>query len=54
MGTKKFKKLLEIPPGVGICHQINNGVFGNKVVWYDKKNNTIYPDSVVLQTVIQQ
>ncbi|MDC3024366.1 aconitate hydratase AcnA [Alphaproteobacteria bacterium] len=45
-GQKNLENFRVIPPGVGICHQVNME-FLAKVVWYDKKNNTIYPDSLV-------
>ena len=46
MGAKKSKNFRVIPPGVGICHQVNME-FLAKVVWHNKKNNIVYPDSVV-------
>ncbi len=45
-GQKNLKNFRVIPPGVGICHQVNME-FLAKVVWHDKENNTVYPDSVV-------
>ena len=45
-GQRKLKNFRVIPPGVGICHQVNME-FLAKVVWHNKKNNFIYPDSVV-------
>ena len=37
-GQKNLKNFRVIPPGVGICHQVNME-FLAKVVWHDKKNN---------------
>ena len=45
-GQKNLKNFRVIPPGVGICHQVNME-FLAKVVWHNKENNTVYPDSVV-------
>ena len=45
-GQRNLKNFRVIPPGVGICHQVNME-FLAKVVWHNKKNNFIYPDSVV-------
>ena len=45
-GQKNLKNFRVIPPGVGICHQVNME-FLAKVVWNDKEENLIYPDSVV-------
>ena len=45
-GQKNLKNFRVIPPGIGICHQVNME-FLAKVVWYDKENNLLYPDSVV-------
>ncbi len=45
-GQKNLKNFRVIPPGVGICHQVNME-FLAKVVWHNKEDNTVYPDSVV-------
>ena len=45
-GQKNLENFRVIPPGVGICHQVNME-FLAKVVWHNKKDNTVYPDSVV-------
>ena len=45
-GQRNLKNFRVIPPGIGICHQVNME-FLAKVVWHNKKNNFIYPDSVV-------
>lgn len=44
-GQKSFKNFKVVPPGVGICHQVNLEYLG-KVVWVDD-NNVLYPDTVV-------
>jgi aconitate hydratase len=44
-GQKSFKKFRVVPPGVGICHQVNLEYLG-KVVWKDD-DNVLYPDSLV-------
>ena len=45
-GQKNLDNFRVIPPGVGICHQVNME-FLAKVVWHNEKDNTVYPDSVV-------
>tara|TARA_B100001248_G_scaffold262386_1_gene257984 strand:+ start:2573 stop:5224 length:2652 start_codon:yes stop_codon:yes gene_type:complete len=45
-GQKNLKNFRVIPPGIGICHQVNME-FLAKVVWYDKKENLLFPDSLV-------
>jgi aconitate hydratase len=44
-GQKSFKNFKVVPPGVGICHQVNLEYLG-KVVWVDD-NNVLYPDTLV-------
>jgi len=43
-GKSTFSNFQVIPPGCGICHQINLEYLA-KVVW--QKNNLLYPDTVV-------
>ena len=38
-GQKNLENFRVIPPGVGICHQVNME-FLAKVVWHNKKDNT--------------
>ena len=45
-GQKNLKNFRVIPPGIGICHQVNME-FLAKVVWYDEKENLLFPDSLV-------
>ena len=45
-GQKNLKNFRVIPPGIGICHQVNME-FLAKVAWFDKEENLVYPDSVV-------
>ena len=45
-GQENLENFRVIPPGVGICHQVNME-FLAKVVWHDKKHQVIYPDSLV-------
>ena len=45
-GQNNLKNFRVIPPGIGICHQVNME-FLAKVVWYDKKENLLFPDSLV-------
>jgi len=48
MGTKAFDNLRVVPPGTGICHQVNLEYLA-KVVWsYEHKGNWYaYPDTLV-------
>jgi len=43
-GTQAFDGFRVIPPGIGICHQVNLEYLG-KCVW--EKNGVYYPDSLV-------
>ena len=43
-GQKAFKNFRVVPPGTGICHQVNLEYLA-KVVW--TKNHLIYPDTLV-------
>src|SRR5207245_7936950 len=43
-GTQAFDGFRVIPPGIGICHQVNLEYLG-KSVW--EKNGLYYPDSLV-------
>ncbi len=48
-GTKAFKNFRVVPPGTGICHQVNLEYLA-KGVWQTQLNETqtiIYPDTVV-------
>ena len=45
-GQNNLKNFRVIPPGIGICHQVNME-FLAKVVWYDEKENLLFPDSLV-------
>lgn len=47
-GQKAFKNFRVVPPGTGICHQVNLEYLA-KTVWQKKINNDIYifPDSLV-------
>ncbi len=44
-GQNSFKNFRVVPPGVGICHQVNLEYLG-KVVWVSD-DNVLYPDTVV-------
>lgn len=44
-GQTAFKNFRVVPPGTGICHQVNLEYLA-KVVWQND-NNTIYPDTLV-------
>ncbi|VDD93736.1 unnamed protein product [Enterobius vermicularis] len=44
-GANAFKRLLIIPPGSGICHQINLEYLARLV--FADENDLVYPDSVV-------
>jgi aconitate hydratase len=45
-GQTAFDNFRVVPPGTGICHQVNCEYLA-KVVWVDEKSGTIYPDSLV-------
>ncbi len=47
-GQEAFDNFSVVPPGTGICHQVNLEYLG-KVVFVDEKNGkkTIYPDTLV-------
>ena len=48
MGTKAFDNFRVVPPGTGICHQVNLEYL-SKVVWSSKSNDEVYayPDTLV-------
>lgn len=43
---KSFRNFRVVPPGTGICHQVNLEYLA-EVVWHDADNAWIYPDTVV-------
>ncbi len=43
-GQKAFKSLKVVPPGIGICHQVNLEYFGKVVI---RDNNVLYLDTLV-------
>ncbi len=45
-GQKSFRNFRVVPPGTGICHQVNLEYLG-KVVWVDDDQNMLYPDTLV-------
>jgi len=47
-GQQAFSALRIVPPGTGICHQINLEKF-SKVIWLDKKSGKriVYPDTII-------
>lgn len=47
-GQKAFNKFSVVPPGTGICHQVNLEYLG-KAVWHEKQNEEefAYPDTLV-------
>src|SRR6201996_1769758 len=45
-GQTAFDNFRVVPPGTGICHQVNCEYLA-QVVWVDEKNNVAYPDSLV-------
>ena len=45
-GQTNLKNFRVIPPGIGICHQVNMEYLA-KVVWYNKESNLLFPDSLV-------
>ncbi|MDX7998366.1 aconitate hydratase AcnA [Xenorhabdus sp. Reich] len=47
-GQKAFNRFRVVPPGTGICHQVNLEYLG-KAVWYEKQDGKdfAYPDTLV-------
>lgn len=45
-GQKSFKNFRVVPPGIGICHQVNLEYLG-QTVFINEQDQTIYPDTVV-------
>jgi aconitate hydratase len=45
-GQGAFKNFRVVPPGTGICHQVNLEYLG-KTVFVDESTNEVYPDSLV-------
>jgi aconitate hydratase len=45
-GQTAFDNFRVVPPGTGICHQVNCEYLA-QVVWVDEKTNLAYPDSLV-------
>ena len=45
-GQKNFKNFLIVPPGGGICHQVNLEYLA-RVVFSGEEGDFLYPDSVV-------
>lgn len=47
-GQQSFQRFRVVPPGTGICHQVNLEYLG-KAIWYEKQNgrNVAYPDTLV-------
>ena len=45
-GQKAFDNFRVVPPGTGICHQVNCEYLA-QVVWIDEKKGVAYPDSLV-------
>jgi len=45
-GQTAFDNFRVVPPGTGICHQVNCEYLA-KVVWVDETSGTVYPDSLV-------
>src|SRR5579859_4604689 len=45
-GQTAFDNFRVVPPGTGICHQVNCEYLA-KVVWVDEKSGLAYPDSLV-------
>ncbi|AOM40104.1 aconitate hydratase AcnA [Xenorhabdus hominickii] len=47
-GQKAFNRFRVVPPGTGICHQVNLEYLG-KAVWYENQNGQdyAYPDTLV-------
>lgn len=45
-GQKAFENFRVVPPGMGICHQVNLEYLAS-VIFIDKKTNTIYPETII-------
>lgn len=45
-GQKAFHHFRVVPPGTGICHQVNLEYLA-QVVWMDAKTRLVYPDTLV-------
>ncbi|WP_159565884.1 aconitate hydratase AcnA [Budvicia diplopodorum] len=47
-GQKAFSRFRVVPPGTGICHQVNLEYLG-QTVWHEEKDgqNWVYPDTLV-------
>lgn len=47
-GKKAFNRFRVVPPGTGICHQVNLEYLG-KAVWYEEVDGKLYayPDTLV-------
>ncbi|MGL5784864.1 MAG: aconitate hydratase AcnA [Alphaproteobacteria bacterium] len=45
-GQQAFKNFRVVPPGTGICHQVNLEYLA-QVVWHDKETQMVYPDTLV-------
>ncbi len=45
-GQKNFDNFKVVPPGTGICHQVNLEYLG-QTIWLNKDNNLLYPDTLV-------
>lgn len=47
-GQQSFQRFRVVPPGTGICHQVNLEYLG-KAIWHEKQNgrNVAYPDTLV-------
>ena len=45
-GQKAFKNFRVVPPGMGICHQVNLEYLG-QTIFYNKEDNLLYPDTLV-------
>jgi aconitate hydratase len=45
-GSKAFKNFRVVPPGTGICHQVNLEYLA-KTIWHDEESNILYPDTLV-------
>jgi aconitate hydratase len=45
-GQKAFENFKVVPPGMGICHQVNLEYLAD-VITFDKKAKTVYPDTVI-------
>ena len=55
-GQQAFDNFRIVPPGTGICHQVNLEYL-SKVVWnekFDKDEKIFFPDTLLEQIVIQQ